>query len=166
VNGLQTTESIFRHFANGGLDPNDRSVLVRIIVSNDLIVRDSIIRATNNQTTVELSSLHATDKIQRDIEDVLKRNNFFYERRINFYSNQGHSSRDIISPLYLASGYLNLILKLPQQATNLKQKFMKSSESYNKIFSTKASIEVWPKIAHTLKMVDAVLERSRPSGTS
>ena len=81
VNGLQTSESIFRHFHDGGQDPKERSVLVKVIVSKDENVRDTIIRATNNQTMVELASLHATDKIQRDIEDILKRNDIYYERR-------------------------------------------------------------------------------------
>lgn len=166
VNGLQTTESIFRHFKNGGSDPHYRSVLIRIIVSRDVAIRDTIIRATNNQTAVELSSLHATDKIQRDIEEILKRNNFFYERRTNFYANQGHASSDIISPLYIASGYLNLILKLPHQAAGLRQKFMKSNLSYNKIFSTSISIEIWPKIVSVLKRVDTFLESVRPSGAT
>ncbi|MDT4291352.1 AIPR family protein [Methylomonas sp. MO1] len=78
VNGLQTTESIFRHFESGADVPDERSVLVKIIVTQDETVRNSIIRATNNQTDVELASLHATDKIQRDIEDILVRKGLFY----------------------------------------------------------------------------------------
>ena len=72
VNGLQTTESIARFFATGGSDPSQRSILVKVIKTDDPAVRDAIIRATNNQTAVEQQSLHATDKIQRDIEDVLR----------------------------------------------------------------------------------------------
>lgn len=79
VNGLQTTESIYRHFRDGGADPSGRAVLVKIVVSTEPTIRDSIIRATNNQTSVELSSLHATDKIQRDIEDVLIQHGIFYD---------------------------------------------------------------------------------------
>ena len=83
VNGLQTTESIFRHFQGNKSFSDDRCVLVKVIVTHDAAVRDAIIRATNNQTNVELASLHATDKIQRDIEDVLLRHGLFYERRKN-----------------------------------------------------------------------------------
>jgi len=104
VNGLQTTESIYRYFASGGKDIKERSILVKIIVSSEKVVRDTIIKATNNQTNVGLASLHATDKIQRDIEDVLVRKNIFYERRKNYYLNLGHSPSDIITPLYLAAG--------------------------------------------------------------
>src|SRR6185437_8448595 len=104
VNGLQTTESIFRHFQASGIADADRCVLVKVIVSKDEAVRDAIIRATNNQTNVELASLHATDKIQRDIEDVLYRRGLFYERRKNHYANQGHSPSALVTPLYAAAG--------------------------------------------------------------
>jgi len=96
VNGLQTTESIFRYFESGGSDPKSRSVLIKIIVSQDDDVRDTIIRATNNQTDVEIASLHATDKIQRDIEEILERSDYYYERRKNFHTNLGNPSSRIV----------------------------------------------------------------------
>ena len=70
VNGLQTTNTIFNYFSNGGTDGAKRSVLVKIIVSTEPIVRKNIIQATNNQSVIPLYSLHATDKIQKDIEEI------------------------------------------------------------------------------------------------
>jgi hypothetical protein len=164
VNGLQTTESIFNHFNAGNNDIKNRSVLIKVIVSQDENIRDTIIRATNNQTSVELSSLHATDKIQRDIEDILEINGYFYERRKNYYLNLGHSVSEIITPLSLASGFVNLILKLPQKATTLKSRFMRSDESYEMVFSDKTLLSVWPKIAFVIKYTDEILEEIRPVG--
>lgn len=166
VNGLQTSESIYRYFSSGGSDTNNRSVLVKVIVSNNIENRDEIIRATNNQTTVELAALHATDKIQRDIEDALKLNDYFYERRTNYYKNQGIAPDKILTPLFIASGFVNLILKAPEQATNLKAKFMRNEESYNKVFSNKTDLQVWHKIATILKKTDQFLETKRPSANS
>ena len=166
VNGLQTSESIYRYFSEGGTDPRGRSVLVKVIVSKNDTVRDAIIRATNNQTFVELSSLHATDKIQRDIEDVLKQNDFYYERRTRYYKNQGIPPEKIISPLYLASGFVSLILKSPAQATRLKSRFMRLNSSYEKVFSTDVDLKLWPRIAFILKITDAYLESVRPSGNT
>jgi hypothetical protein len=163
VNGLQTTESIYRHFVNGGIDPSDRSVLVKIIVSNEDSVRDAIIRATNNQTSVELASLHATDKIQRDIEEVLKRNEIYYERRKNYYKNQGIPSDQIITPLYAASGFLSLVLKQPHRATTLKSRFMRSDTAYEKVFSVDTDLNIWPSIVRILKKTDAYLDNARTS---
>ncbi len=161
VNRLQTSESIFRYFDSGGTDPNNRSVLVKVIVSNNDENRDEIIRATNNQTIVELAALHATDKIQRDIEEALKLKEFYYERRTNYYKNQGIPLDKIVMPLYLASGFVNLILKAPEQASNLKSKFMRTESSYNKVFSHDTDLEVWSKIAYILKSTDKFLETKR-----
>lgn len=166
VNGLQTSESIYRYFSGGGTDKNSRSLLVKVIVSNNNSNRDEIIRATNNQTNVELSALHATDKIQRDIEEALKLNEFYYERRTNYYKNQGFPLERILAPLYLASGYVNLILKSPEQATNLRSKFMRNEDSYDRVFSTKTDLQVWPKIAYILKCTDKFLETKRPNANS
>lgn len=163
VNGLQTSESIFRYFEGGGRDLKSRSVLVKVIVSNNVENRDEIIRATNNQTIVELSALHATDKIQRDLEEALKLNDFYYERRTNYYKNQGIPLERIVTPLYLASGYVNLILKAPEQASSLKSKFMRIEDSYNKVFSHSTDLKVWSKIAHILKLTDSFLESKRPN---
>ena len=55
--------------------------MVKVIGSNDESVRDQIIRATNNQTAVEQYSLHATERIQKDVEEILLRNGFFYDKR-------------------------------------------------------------------------------------
>ncbi|MEZ4772516.1 MAG: AIPR family protein [Bacteroidia bacterium] len=163
VNGLQTSESIFRYFDGGGTDIKNRSVLVKVIVSNNPENRDEIIRATNNQTIVELAALHATDKIQRDIEEALKLDDFYYERRTNFYKNQGAPQERIVTPLYLASGFLSLILKAPEQASTLKSKFMRIEDSYNKVFSNNTDLQIWSKIAFILKITDAFLETKRPN---
>lgn len=162
VNGLQTTESIFRHFEQAPDAIDDRCVLVKVIVTKDEAIRDAIIRATNNQTDVELASLHATDKIQRDIEDVLLRHGLFYERRKNFYANQGHLHAELVTPLYAAAGYVALVLKKPHIAASLRSKFMRLPNSYEEVFDDSAPLEVWPKIVHILKKVDAELEFLRP----
>ncbi|WP_334029831.1 AIPR family protein [Alteromonas sp. P256] len=162
VNGLQTTESIFRYFEAGGKDKKNRSVLIKVIVSQNNDVRDSIIRATNNQTDVEMASLHATDKIQRDIEDIFERSDYFYERRKNFHNNNGNPSAKVVTPLYIASGYVSLILKSPQKASNLRSRFMRSDEAYNTVFSEKIPLSVYPVIAAVLKKTDLVLEGIRP----
>lgn len=166
VNGLQTTESIYRYLSSCESAADDRCLLVKVIVTKDEAVRDAIIRATNNQTDVELASLHATDKIQRDIEDALSRSGLFYERRKNFYANLGHIPAEIITPLYVAAGYIALVLKMPERAASLRSKFMRSDASYEAVFSSKVPLEVWPKISHILKLIDAELEMLRPRGKS
>lgn len=157
VNGLQTTETVFRHFQGGSTLSRDRALLVKIIVSSDAQSRDRIIRATNNQSPVELAALHATDKIQRDIEDILERHNWYYERRRNYYRNIGKPPARFVTPLYLASAVVALVLKNVSQATRLKSKFMRSQDGYESVFSAKLPIEIWPVLANIFKSVDAGL---------
>lgn len=159
VNGLQTTNSIFNYFANGGTDINNRSVLVKFIVSTTPSIRNDIIQATNNQSVIPLYSLHATDKIQKDIEEILHKNNIYYERKDKYYQNLGVNSNDIITPLYLASGYISLILKLPHRAVLLKSKFMNNPIQYKKVFNEHTALPVWINIAKILKHVDKITPR-------
>ena len=166
VNGLQTSECIYRHFLKSSKEEDTRFLLIKILTSQNAAIRDAIIRATNNQTQVETASLHATDKIQRDIEDVLKKSGLYYERRINYYANQGVPSEKIFSPLYLACGYTALVLKLPYKAVSLKNRFMRNPIQNSKIFSEKININVWPIIAKILRITDNQLEKLRPKNKS
>ena len=100
VNGLQTSETIFHYFSNYDVRNIDRNILVKVISETSNEIGDSIIKATNNQTAVSVATLHATDKIHRDIEDVMLKNDLFYERRINYYYNQGKELNSIFPPTY------------------------------------------------------------------
>ena len=163
VNGLQTTQSIHNFFAAGGVEPkNGRCVLVKVIVSDESEVRDRIIRATNNQTSVELASLTATDKIQRDIEEVLEQHSWFYERRKNYYKNIGKPVERFVQPLYLAVSVVALIRKAPQIAGRLKMRTLQKQENYEEVFSTKLPILVWPKLAEVMKLVDRGIAGNLP----
>lgn len=147
VNGLQTTQSIYSYLASKEEDLDERCLLIKIIEATDNSISDEIIRATNNQTNVELSSLSATDKIQRDIEEILLANGFYYERRKKYYENQGIPKENIITPLSLAELYVALVLKLPHAAAFLRNKFMTIPEQYEAVYSQKIDLNIWPQIA-------------------
>lgn len=161
VNGLQTTLTIFNYFSSGGVDQSNRCILIKIIKSNEPIVRDEIIKATNNQTDVSISALHATDKIQRDIEEIMPTVGLYYERKIKFYENQGIDLDQIVSPLYLASAYVSLVMKLPYAAVVLKQKFMNDQEKYELVFSESVNLRLWPQLALILKKTDRFIKENR-----
>src|SRR5690606_41822907 len=59
----------------------------------------------------ELSSLRATDKIQRDIEHILLNKDWFYDRRKNFYKNQGKPADRIVSLSFMYTAVYALCLK-------------------------------------------------------
>src|SRR6266568_5316195 len=157
VNGLQTTETIFRHFGKDQTYSDSRTVLIKVLVSTDPLVRDRIIRATNNQNAVELASLHATDKIQRDIEDILERHDWYYERRKNYYRNIGKPPARFVTPIYIASAVLALVFKDPARSARLRPRFMRNQQSYEAVFSSRLPIEVWPGLVNIYKQVDAGL---------
>ena len=160
VNGLQTSESIYRYCSSHKND-DSRNVLVKVLTCQDESVRDAIIRATNNQTAVQAASLHATDKIQRDIEDSLLKHDLYYERRINYYTNQGIPNSKIFTPIYLASGYRCLIEKRPEKGVTTKSKLMRNPKEYQKVFSEQTDLEVWPHIAYILRTTDIQMEKER-----
>ena len=81
VNGLQTSECIYRYFLNEEHAEENRVVLIKILPCESTEIADDITRSTNNQTAVMSSSLRATDKIQEDIEDILRKEDLYYERR-------------------------------------------------------------------------------------
>lgn len=169
VNGLQTSQTIHRHFSETEDVGDDRSVVLKIITQTNPIIRDAIIRSTNNQTSIELTSLFATDKIQRDIEDIMKQQGLYYERRANYYSNQDIDPQLIFDMLYLASGYVSLILKAPERGANFKQKNFKDPQKYNLIYNSKDSLLIWPKLAIILRKTDSVLSdifRHRSGGVN
>lgn len=157
VNGLQTTETIYRHFHSGATTSQDRALLVKIIVSSDAQVRDRIIRATNNQSPVEIAALHATDRIQRDIEAILERYDWYYERRRNYYRNIGKPQSRFVEPLYLASAMVAMVLKNPLAASKLRTKFMRTQVGYNSVFSDTLPIETWPQLAAIFKATESAI---------
>jgi hypothetical protein len=162
VNGLQTTETIYQHFRAGHVREDARTLLVKVLVSIDPLVRDRIIRATNNQNAVDLASLHATDRIQRDIEDILEKHDWYYERRRNYYRNIGKPAQRFVTPLYLASCLVALVLKNPRAASRLKTRFMRSAQGYASVFSEEVPIQIWPAIVEISKRVDEELLSVRP----
>lgn len=161
VNGLQTTFTLFNYYQEIDRDETDRKILIKVIKPENSEISSAIIRATNNQSAMPLYALHANDTVQMNIEDVLKRSGYFYERRPNYYTELGFPKEKIVSPLYLAGGYVSLVLKLPHRASALKSRFMDRQGLSEKVFSESIDINIWPVIAMILKKTDAVAEQHR-----
>ena len=160
VNGLQTSFTLFNYFEKGN-DDADRKILIKVIKSTNKDISKKITKATNSQSAIPLYALHANDDIQKDIEDILLKSNFYYERRPMYYSNLGYPKERIIAPLNLAGGFVALILKLPHRAISLKSKFMDNPKLSNKVFSDSIDINVWPIIASVITKTDLVTQQYR-----
>lgn len=159
VNGLQTSHEIYQHFSQ--LDDSsgdERAVLVRVICEEDEDARDRIIRATNSQTSIPPASLRSSDDIHRNIEDFLKANNFYYDRKKNYYKNQGMPVAKIISIPYMAQTMMAITLLKPDSARARPSTLINSDTEYRKIFSLDHPIDIYLKAVQIMKAVENFLK--------
>jgi hypothetical protein len=135
VNGLQTSHEIYKRGRGAATGSENRSVLVKIIQAEDDTVRDRIIRATNSQTNLSLSSLRATDKVQRQIEEYLLKNGLYYERRKNLYSNRGIRVDDLVSIDQMGQALLAGLVQMPHVARGQVSKVFED-DIYDLLFAS------------------------------
>jgi hypothetical protein len=162
VNGLQTTETIYRYFSEGGSRSDDRAVMLKIILSSDEETRTRIIKATNYQNTVDLSSLRGLDKIQKDIEHFLLDSGWFYDRRKNFYKNQGKPADRIVSVPYLAGAVRAIALGRPGRSARHRSRTLRDQEVYAEIFNPGWDLRVYLASLEIVSAVELAL-RARKS---
>ena len=150
VNGLQTSHNIYmKEFE----EDESRSLLLKIIVTKDKATKDAIIKSTNSQNYVHPSLFKATDPVQRNIEDYLLKEDYYYDRRKNFYKNQGKPTNSIISINFMAQCITTIVDKNPSKARQSPASLTKQDKTYNKIFSNSRDLKVY---LNSIKMVKAV----------
>lgn len=160
VNGLQTTRAIAAYIESADLDrlaDEDRSVLVKIVITDDEEVRDRIIRATNFQTPVQPASFRAGLRLQRNIEDFFLDQGWYYDRRKNYYKNLGKPADRIVSITYLAQAVASIVLRQPDAARARPSSLVKDDRSYGAIFPEDAAPESFFYCARLMKLVDRVV---------
>nr|WP_298898876.1 AIPR family protein [uncultured Altererythrobacter sp.] len=157
VNGLQTSTQIYEQFDEGSVKNPDQSLLVKIISSEDEETRDRIIKATNSQNAIQPATLRATDKIQRDIEATLKARGLFYDRRKNFYKNQGRPAEKIVSIPLMAQSLMAVLLGRPDDARARPSSLIKNDSNYIQIFSADTPMAAYVVAASLIKRVEVRL---------
>lgn len=166
VNGLQTTNAIYEHFSQTKKKKDERAVLLKIIVTDNEEVRGKIIKATNYQNSVDVASLRGTDKIQRDIEEYLFKHDWYYDRRKNYYKNQGKPADRIVSASYIGAAVRALVLRSPNAAAEQQTRWMKQEKDYKNVFDTSWNLRVFLVCLELCKLIDPYLRnRERPVGT-
>ncbi|HLO87312.1 MAG TPA: AIPR family protein [Nostocaceae cyanobacterium] len=158
VNGLQTSMEIYTYFKNNKSELDERSVLVKVITTEDTASRDKIIKATNRQTAIPPASLRATDEIQRDIEKFFLSHDLYYDRRKNFYKNQGKPKDNIISITYLAQAVMSIVFREPDVARSRPSSLLKTQSVYEKIFSKSYPIGVYLTSVLLMKKIDIFIK--------
>ena len=132
VNGLQTSYSIYNNHNEDEAD--NRSVLVKVIINKNKETTDNIIASTNSQNPVSATLLRATEPIQRDLELFFLNENYYYDRRKNYYKNQGKPATKIFSIQYTAQSIQSLIFNEPHTARATPTSLLKKDVTYDRIF--------------------------------
>jgi len=143
VNGLQTSQEIYSHFKDRSHQNDMRSVMIRVIVPPDAQTTNQITKATNFQTAVTDVMLHATDPIHFDIEDRLKLQGLFYDRRKGEYRQQRKPVDQIVSITALAQAVIAILLQRPDDARARPGSLLKRAETYRQIFEENHNRDVF-----------------------
>lgn len=156
VNGLQTSFEVFNHFKGGGSRDDKRAIMVKVISNDREDTSDRIISATNSQTPIPSISLHSTEQIHKNIEIALKAQGLYYDRRKNFYRNQGISAANIITISFMAQAVAAVVLQQPDQARARPGTI--AEKNYKSLFSDSYPVSLYPACAKIVKRADAFLE--------
>ena len=166
VNGLQTSYEIYSYFKNLKYEVEERrKILVRVIVEEDAIARDNIVRATNSQTAIPKTSLRAADKIQRDIEDYFLQHDLYYERRKNYYKNSGKPVSRIISISYLSQVVISILLQKPDYARARPSTLINNDEDYKDIFNENYRVPMYLICVRLMKRVEEFIRQNAETYT-
>lgn len=157
VNGQQTSTEIFNYFHAANTEQDERCVMVRVIVANDAVSRDRIIKATNNQTSIPAASLRATEKIHRDIEEFLMPFSIYYDRRKNSQKQLGRPTDKIISIGLLAQSMMAIVLQRPDDARARPSSLIKKDEDYCRIFKDTLPIKIYLVAAKIIRTAHSFL---------
>ncbi|MFD0047776.1 AIPR family protein [Actinomycetes bacterium NPDC127524] len=160
VNGLQTSHSIYYSYNEEIVDEN-RSLLLKIIITDDKVTADKIIKSTNSQNQVPTSLLRATDQVQRDIEEYFLTKDYYYDRRKNYYKNLKKPIKKIISINFLAQCLTSLLIqeKNPSKARSNPTVLTKKDEDYAKLFPENRHLDTYLMSILVVKQVESHLKQ-------
>jgi hypothetical protein len=158
VNGLQTSFTIGKNYKR---DVNDsRAVLVKIVKSSDKETIDKIISATNRQTPVNPALLRATDDTQRKLEMFFEQKGYFYDRRKNFYKNQGKPISKIFAIQSTAQAIHAILNRKPGEARAKPTTLIKTKESYESIFKPDVNFQAYLNCCLVVRNVETRLKNN------
>lgn len=159
VNGLQTSREIYNAFHGKDLTKEPRNVLVRVLTPQNQENRDHIIKATNSQTPIPASSLRATDKIHRDIEEFLYSKGYYYDRRKNYYKNIGKPLKRIFGIPFVAQSVMACALSEPANARARPSSLIKNDDAYRLIFNPEYPLELYLKCPVIVQKVAEIVKQ-------
>lgn len=155
VNGLQTSRVVFTYFKESGKESDPRNILVRVVKTQDQAARDRIIKATNSQTSIPDAWLHATEELHRRIEDYFLSHGLYYDRRKNFYKNQGKPASRIVTIPRLAQAVTAIYLQKPDDARARPSTVLR--KTYTQVFHRNQPPDLYLKCAQLVNTIEEFL---------
>jgi hypothetical protein len=126
-------------------------------VTGDAATRDQVIRATNRQTAVTDASLRATDDVQRQIENYFLTKGWYYDRRKNFYKNDGKDVSKIVGIPFLGAAMTAMGLARPDKSRGKPSSLLKNDDDYRQVFSPAIDLEIYLWAAKLQRRVDTFI---------
>lgn len=165
VNGLQTSYVLGRHYNNASAQNDERSILVKVVVvdSQNKETIDKIISASNKQNPVTSTILRATDDIQRRLEIYFLSKGYYYDRRKNYYKNQGKPATKIFSIQYTAQAVEAILHFNPSEARSKPTSLIKADSTYKRIFDDRNDLQVYLVCCLIYQRVTELIKFALPS---
>ena len=156
VNGLQTSNVIHAKALTGEITAErlQQTALIRVIKETDPSVREAIIAGTNNQTAIAGIQLHANEEKQLRIEEYLRHEDWFYERRRHQYRGSTTPADRIRTVTDVAQAVIAFRLLEPNTARARPGSLLNSSAGWNRVFDPDENEALFLK---AVKVADAVL---------
>jgi hypothetical protein len=164
VNGLQTSREIHAYFRTHSQSSDPRHILVRVIKTQKPETRDRVIKATNNQTQIPSPWLHATEEVHRHIELYFKSHDLYYDRRKNFYKNQGIEADKIVTIPWLGQAVMSIALSRPNDARARPTTFL--NNSYRQVFSKSYQPQLYLNCTNLMRMIETFLQAKNLARTT
>ncbi|TAE10713.1 MAG: hypothetical protein EAZ95_14480 [Bacteroidetes bacterium] len=153
INGCQTVNALYDAKYNELTRDNFKSstLLVKIyqIEPTQQVFKQNVIRATNNQNAVKAYSLYANDSIQVDIQDVLKKLGYLYDRKGEGKAYEGN----FITMLNATLAYYTIFIKkgdIVRDSARQSRAF--KQEEYDKIFRIETIEDEYIGALHNLSV--------------
>jgi hypothetical protein len=159
VNGLQTSHVIQAQSLAGAITKTrlSQTVLVRLITESDPNVREAIIAGTNNQTAIASTQLHANEEKQLRIEEYLRHENWYYERRRYQYRGTTTPAGRIRTVTDVAQAVMAFRLLEPDTARARPGSLLGTAAGWNRVFRDSESEDLFLKAIVVADAVDTYL---------
>jgi hypothetical protein len=158
VNGLQTSRAIYDYFSSHHPQSDSRSILVRVIETENSEVFDAVVKATNSQNKMPPASLRATDQIHRQIEELFRQYDLYYDRRKGVHKDEGRPVAKIVAVSEVLQAVVAMLLQRPDDARARPGNYVTDDTRYETVFGQDTyPLVMYLKVTQIMRKVEDVL---------